>query len=72
LSREEGDDSPLDTNPEIAALEREIEGLDLEKSKVEHLHRDFPEENTFSSEHEIAQNNPGLFLIDSCIAVDTE
>jgi len=53
LSREEGDDSPLETNPEIAALERETEGLDLEKSEVKHLHRHFPEENTFSSEHEI-------------------
>jgi len=72
LSREEGDDSPLETNPEIAALERETEGLDLEKSKVKHLHSDFPEENTFSSEHEIAQNNPGLFLLDSCIVVVTE
>lgn len=67
LSREEGK-----TNPEIAALERETEGLDLEKSKVKHLHRDFPEENTFSSEHEIAQNNPGLFLLDSCVGVVTE
>ncbi|CAK9876122.1 unnamed protein product [Sphagnum jensenii] len=72
LSREEGNDSPLEANPEIAALERETEGLDLEKSKVKHLHRDFPEENTFSSEHEIAQNNPGLFLLDSCIVVVTE